>query len=197
MVFLNNDAFEKYLESIWQEISSCHDLFDPDRFEIGLIMSPVACSMFQKYIGVVFSKCEDPINQAHHLFGCRIAFVDTKYIPSETEHRDIIKPLIVCRDIGYFPMNARYGDYVFYNGSLKQVVGFDDTDDGRSVCVRTLGVELYDTPQMHILKDKHINGSIFPDVLAEWTILSGCDDGWAENADTSVLTDYINSLEVT
>ena len=140
-----------------------------------------------------FRITEDPFACNSYLFGHRIAFVNANYVPSYNGEAFLIQPVIVCKNINHFPLEAEVGDYVFYNGFLKQVNHIDYISGDRVVGVTDIDVELSDNYQMSQIDREQVYCGVFRKIRAK----KKKADAWINDVDNKEINDYLASLTIT
>lgn len=122
-----------------------------------------------------------------------MAFVNANYIPSYDGEALLISPVIVCKNINHFPLQAEVGDYVFYNGFLKQVKYIDYIEGDRAVGVTDIDVELSDNFCMSETDRKNFFCNVFEEVKTK----KRNNDAWINKVDNKEINDYLSMLTIT
>lgn len=136
---------------------------------------------------------EDPFESHSYLFGHRVAFVNANYIPSYNGDTTLIQPVVVCKNINHFPLEAEVGDYVFYNGFLKQVKYIDYIGGDRAIGVADIDIELSDNFHMNEIDRDQFYCGVFKEVKAK----KKEKDAWMNKVDNKEISDYLASLTIT
>ena len=194
MKALNNNEFENYLNEVYEEALSYESRFSREYYEIGFLVSRTACGLLARYSGEHLCLVgTDSFNGNSYLFGHRIAFVNSNYIPSFTEETFLIKPFVVCNHVNHFPMEAETGDYIFYNGWLKQATYIDMIDGSRAIGITDINVSLSDN---YIMSDVD-RAQTYNGILREINDRNQRRDKWVESVDTTAIKEYLSSITIT
>ena len=189
---MTEDDFYLLLDNVYSELCTYDAKFSRDHFEIAVLMSRTAVQLFTRFNGLYTYVRDDPYNSASYLFGHKIMFVDDDFVMSHDGSRQLIRPVIVCNKIGYFPMEAAEEDYVFFNGMLKQVKYEHFIDGQRSLEVWNVDVNLYENASdLYPLEMR-----LYPAVRAIKK-KKARDDAWINNVDSSAISEYLSSLPIT
>lgn len=193
MAILNNQEFNEYLFDAYEKAVRYEERFSREYFEISFLVSRAACRMLYDMNEPFHRISEDPFNCNSYLFGHRIAFVNANYIPSYDGEAFLIIPVIVCKNINHFPLQAEIGDYVFYNGFLKQVKYIDYIEGDRAVGVTDIDVELSDNFCMSETDRKNFFCNVFEEVKTK----KRNNDAWINKVDNKEINDYLSMLTIT
>lgn len=189
---LTKEEFEQYLLEVYAEVGYYDAKFSRECYEICFLVSRAACGLFAKYNNVPFHITDDPFDCNSYLYGHRIAFVNSNYIPSYDGVAYLIKPVIVCSLINHFPMESSPGDYVFYNGFLKQVRYIDYMDGSRCIGITDLDVELSENYRISSTDKERTFCGAFRDIKSR----NQKRDEWVKNVDTTLIDDYLSSITI-
>ena len=190
---LTKEEFERYLLEVYDEVGDYDAKFSREYYEICFLVSRAACGLFAKYNNVPLHITDDPFGCNSYLYGHRIAFVNSNYIPSYDGEFYLIKPVIVCNRINHFPIESSPGDYVFCNGFLKQVRHIDYMDGSRCIGITDFDVELSKNYIMSDTDKEQTFCSTFRDIKNR----NQKRDEWVKNVDNSMINDYLASLTIT
>lgn len=193
MKALNNQEFDRYLLDSYEKLVQYEARFSREYFEIAFLVSRTACGMLYNINESFLSITEDPFSSNSYIFGHRVAFVNANYIPSYDGDISLISPVIVCKNINHFPLEAEVGDYVFYNGFLKQVKYIDYMEGDRAVGVTDIDVELSDNFCMSEID----RGQFYCDVFKEVNDKKKNRDAWISRVDNKEINDYLSMLTIT
>lgn len=190
---MSEKEFERYLNEVFEETLSYDARFINQDFEIGILLSKAAFSLFRKHGYIPYAITEDPFNSSAYLFGHRIAFANSDTIPIAGGGELLIRPFVVCNSIGVFPMESEVGDYVLFNGRLVQVTHIGYTNGNRTFQIEDIEVEISDGYYMSsVEKDETLS-----ERMRYFRKKKENRDAWADNVDTSAIEDYLSSLTVT
>lgn len=167
--------------------------FSREYFEIAFLISRAACGILYDMNEPLHRISEDPFNCSSYLFGHRIGFVNANYIPSYNGENLLISPVIVCKNINHFPLEAEVGDYVFYNGYLKQVSYIDYIEGDRAIGVTDINIELSDNFCMSEADRKNYFCNVFKEVKTR----KKNNDAWISKVDNKEINDYLSMLTIT
>ena len=188
---MTEDDFYLLLDNVYSELCTYDAKFSRDHFEIAVLMSRTAVQLFTSFNGLYTYVQDDPHDFAAYLFGHKIVFVDDDFIMSHDGSRELIRPVIGCKEIGHFPMEAAEGDYVFFNGRLKQVKYEHFIDGQRSLEVWNVDVDLYENASdlypLEMRLDRAVRAIKKKKVR---------DDAWINNVDSSEINSYLASLTI-
>ena len=193
MPTLNNQDFDRYLIDTYEKAMYYEARFSREYFEIAFLVSRTACGMLYSTNEPFFRITEDPFACNSYLFGHRVAFVNANYVPSYNGETFLIQPVIVCKNINHFPLEAEVGDYVFYNGYLKQVKYIDYLSGDRAIGVADIDVELSDNYYMSSTDREQI----YCGILKELKLKKKRTDAWINKVDNKEINDYLASLTIT
>lgn len=193
MPTLNNQDFDRYLIDTYEKATYYEARFPKEHFEIAFLVSRTACGMLYSMNEPFHRITEDPFECHSYLFGHRVAFVNANYIPSYDGETFLIQPVIVCKNINHFPLEAEVGDYVFYNGFLKQVKYIDYIGGDRAIGVADIDIELSDNFHMSEIDRDQFYCGVFREVKAK----NKKKDAWTNKVDNKEINDYLASLTIT
>ena len=193
MVLLTSQEFDRYLLDTYEKAAYYEAKFSREHFEIAFLVSRTACGMLFSLNEPFHRITEDPFECHSYLFGHRVAFVGANYIPSYNGEAFLIQPVIVCKNINHFPLEAEVGDYVFYNGFLKQVKHIDYISDDRIVSITGIDVELSDNYYMSSTDRERV----YCGILKELKLKKKRTDAWINKVDNKEINDYLASLTIT
>lgn len=187
---LNETDFNQLLEELYEELCLYDAKFSRDHFEIAVLMSRTAVQLFHRFNDALRYTQEDPYHSNTYLFAHKVVFVDDDFIISHDGSQELMRPVIGCKEIGYFPMEAVEGDYVFFNGKLKQVKYEHFIDGQRSLEVWDINVDLYGDIH-HLSYEEQL-------YYAVRTIRKKKrqDDAWMNEVDFSAINEYLSSLSI-
>ena len=193
MPALNSQDFDRYLIDTYEKATYYEARFFREYFEIAFLVSRTACGMLYSMNEPFQRIYQDPFECHTYLFGHRVAFVDANYIPSYNGETFLIQPVIVCKNINHFPLEAEVGDYVFYNGYLKQVKYIDYVSGDRAIGVADIDVELSDNYYM----SQTDREQVYCGILKELKLKKKRTDAWINKVDNKEINDYLASLTIT
>ena len=193
---------DQYMDHFYDILKEYDERYPRDRFEIAVLASRRGLMLLQNWHGVYQY---DPINFCTYLFAHKIIYIDSEYIRSSNGQNSVIAPVIGCKNRDDFPLNARVGELVFYNGALREITAIDD-----------LSGLIRDT----IISVSDVRGEIFEDIRGfeigtnntkterlrrfrekqnwmHWRAEEVIRDAWADNPDISEIANYFNSLAIT
>ena len=191
MTSLNEREFNQLLDDLYNELCLYDAKFSRDHFEIATLMSRTAVQLFNRFNGVLRYIQNDPYHSSTYLFAHKVIFVDADFIESHDGSRELLRPVIVCKEIGIFPMEATEGDYVVFNGKLKQVKYEHFIDGRRSLEVWDLNVDLYEDVHRQSYEER-----LFYSVRS-LKKRNKRDDAWVNGVDFSAINEYLSSLPIT
>lgn len=195
MRLLSKKEFERYLDKVFDEVLMYDARFSAvsrQEFEIGILLSKAACSLFRRYGYIPHTITEDPFNCSSYLFGHRIAFLNSDIIPNEWGDELLVKPFIVCNSIGVFPTESEVGDYVLFNGRLVQVIHIGYTNGRRTFQIEDIEVEISD--RYYMSSDE--KAEALSERMKYLRKRKENQDAWADNVDTSAISEYLSTLTV-
>lgn len=193
MPTLNNQDFDRYLIDTYEKATYYEAKFSKEYFEIAFLVSRTACGMLYSMNEPFHRIVEDPFESHTYLFGHRVAFVNANYIPSYNGDTLLIQPVVVCKNINHFPLEAELGDYVFYNGFLKQVKYIDYVGGDRAIGVVDIDIELSDNFHMSEIDRDQFYCGVFKEAKAK----NKKKDAWTNKVDNKEINDYLASLTIT
>ena len=193
MLTLNNQDFDRYLIDTYEKATYYEAKFSKEYFEIAFLVSRTACGMLYSMDEPFHRVIEDPFESHSYLFGHRVAFVNANYIPSYNGDTFLIQPVVVCKNINYFPLEAEVGDYVFYNGFLKQVKYIDYIEGDRAIGVTDIDVELSDNFHMSERDRDQFYCGVFKEIKTK----KKNKNTWINNVDNKEINDYLATLTIT
>lgn len=192
---MTEDKFQNILDDLWERINKYEAKFG-NKYDIRFLVSKAA----QQYrTPTVLSSYvqRDPFDCYTYLLGRRVIFIDQDYIHSAvSDCPGLIKPVICCRDLHSFPMEAEPGDYVLYARNMKQVIEVTYEDCDKAVHIKDIPGNLSDDPIIYM------DGSDKPDSLVDqWLEFKRHNeqrrDSWMSNVDSAEINDYLSSLTIT
>lgn len=190
---MTSQEFDKYLLDKYEKAAYYEAKFSREHFEIDFLVSRTAYGMLYSMNEPFHRIVEDPFESHTYLFGHRVAFVNANYIPSYDGEICLIQPVIVCKNINHFPLEAEVGDYVFYNGFLKQVKYIDYIDGDRAIGVADIDIELSDNFHMSEIDRAQFYCGVFKEAKAKKKM----KDAWMNKVDNKEINDYLASLTIT
>lgn len=189
---MTEKEFERYLDEVFETVVSYEARFESGSFEIGLLVSQNACRLFDRFGYVPHMIVDDPFNSESYLFGHRIAFVDSGSIPIVGGGELLIHPVVICNEIGVFPMQSELGDYIYFNGRLIQITGVDLINGSRSFRIEDIDVELSDRP--NIAYDEWSEQIFYK--VRDLESRKQKNDNLDKCVDTSAIQDYLSSIAI-
>ena len=193
MLTLNSQDFDRYLIDTYEKATYYEARFSKEYFEIAFLISRTACGILYSMNEPFHRVIEDPFESHSYLFGHRVAFVNANYIPSYNGDTFLIQPVVVCKNINHFPLEAEVGDYVFYNGFLKQVKYIDYIGGDRAISIVDIDVELSDNFHMSERDRDQFYCGVFKEIKAK----KKKKDAWMNKVDNKEINDYLASLTIT
>jgi hypothetical protein len=191
VVSLIDATLERYLDEVYNKIVQYECKFSNELYEICVLVSKSAIPVLQNYSGITYVD-ESPFDRSHYIFGNKVVLVDANYIPSFNNYCSVIVPVIVCKTSYGFPVEADIGDYVIYNNRLRQITDICLIDGNRTVTIDDVNIRL----------DEFFDSIRFEETTdtIRWVSanqINSVVEDWAENPDTSSITEYYNSLVIT
>lgn len=184
-------TIERYLDEVYNKIVQYECKFSNELYDICVLVSKSVVPALRNYSGITYVE-ESPFDCSHYVFGHKVILVDADYIPSFNHYYNAIVPVIVCKTSYGFPVEADIGDYVIYNNKLRQVISADLIEGNRSIIVDDVNVrldEFFDSIRYEETRD-----------AIRWVSMDQINlvvEDWAKNPDTSLITEYFNSLAIT
>lgn len=191
MVSLSEREFNQLLDDLYGELCLYDAKFSRDHFEIAVLMSNTAVQLFNRFNGALRYTQTDPFNSNTYLFAHKVVFVDADLIMSHDGSQELMRPVIGCKEIGVFPMEAAEGDYVFFNGKLKQIKYEHFIDGRRSLEIWDPNVDLYENSPRQSYEEQLFY------TVRRLKKKKKQNDEWVDGVDSSAINEYLASLPIT
>lgn len=154
------------------------------RYDIYMLVSDIAI----KELNTMFMQLEFDTYHTS-ICGYPILHINVPKFYSWVSDEKVIEPVIVCRDNWHFPIDADIGDYVLWNGRLKQIFGDEEIDGDRAVTIKDVGGEIDDVPdfcQQEYVKPEFMRVKQKARAHKDWT----------SSVDHSAINEFFDSIPI-